>query len=543
MEVSQLNPAAPPSTRRLVRSIMVVMAGFLLTKGVSLFQAIIIADRFGAGAEYDSFASASLLPDYIVRLIGGGALGVAFIPIFSALLNQDDNPGAWQLASRVMNTILTIAAVISLLVMIFAFPLIKYGVARGLDESSQQAAAEMMRILSVASVLFCISGIISGILHGHNHFFLPALAPVFQDLGLLFGVIFFLDSMGIQGLAWGVLLGALLHVGIQIPGLLMFRFRWQPMLGWRDPTLRRVFRLMLPRMLIGVTFIVDLLVINNINSELGEGAVSAFSWALRFIDIPQALIGTAVGIVIFPTLAALTATNRIDERRAAFSAVIRFILVATIPATAGLLLVSHDMLRLLFDAYDSAIIFTSVQLMGAAIIVQSLHEILTRSFYAEQDTQRPLIFAVIATVVTISVVLLFYAVYQAQDPKPPLWSPLAVGGPALGYVLTFLIEVVLLGAVLRKRWGDLDLPNLMQTTLRTLGAATVMVVGVLLLDVLLRAVGFDAYTGSNILLRVILKVLAGAILFTGAALLLGLKEIRLLPRLIRQRENLEGSVA
>lgn len=522
--MTSLNPAAPPHLQRLVRSLLTVMVGFMLTKGVSLLQTIIIANRFGAGSEYDTFVQGSTLPDYIVRLIGGGALGVAFIPVFSALLNKEDPNSAWTLASQVFNTLMLVAVTLSVLVMLTAPWLVKTIIAPGMSDSDVRQTAEIMRILSVGTIIFSLSGILSGVLHGHNHFLLPVLAPIFQDLGLLFGVIFFLDPFGIHGLAWGMLLGAVMHFGIQVPGLFMFKFKWYPKLGWQDPQLRRVMTLMLPRVLIGVAFLVNLIAINNINSRLGEGAASAFSWGIRFMDIPQALIGTATGIVIFPTLSALSALGRIEERRAAFAGALRFILFATIPSTAGIILVSYPALRLLFNEWDSAIIFTAIQILSFAIIIQSLHEVLTRSFYAQQDTLRPLIFSVIATGITVMTVIVMYQIYRAAD--PPLWSPLAVGGPALAYVISFMVEVILLAYTLRKRWGDIALPELMQTAFKTLAATAVMVVSVLLADVILDSAGFGTYTRVNILIQLVVKVGVGMLAFLITAWWMDVQELQ-----------------
>jgi len=534
MTTSEINPAAPPSTQRLVRSALVVMAGFMLTKGVSFLQALIIADRFGAGAEYDTFVQGNTLPDYLVRLIGGGALGVAFIPVFSALLNDDDNDGAWRLASQVFNTLLVVALTVSVFVIIFAPLLVDHIIAPGLNEADAAQTAEIMRILSVGTVIFSVSGILSGVLHGHNHFFLPVLAPIFQDIGLLIGVIVLTGPFGIHGLAWGTLLGALMHFGIQIPGLFMFKWQWKPLLGWNDPKLRQVIKLMLPRAMIGAAFLVNLIVIGNINSRLGEGAASAFGWALRFMDIPQALIGTATGIVIFPTLSALSSMGRIEERKAAFSGALRFILVASIPAAAGLVLVVNPALRILFDADETARIFTAVQIMSLAIIIQSLHEILTRAFYAQQDTLRPLIFSVIATVITVVTVIGMYQIYLAVD--PPLDSPLAVGGPALGYVVAFLVEVILLATVLRRQWGDIALPELMNTGLRTIAATLVMAVAVLAVDQVLIAAGFGDYDSKiTIVMRVGVLVIVGGVTWLAAAWIIRIQELREIPGLLRRR--------
>jgi putative peptidoglycan lipid II flippase len=516
---------------------MMVMAGFMLTKGVSFLQTIIIAGRFGAGSDYDTFAAGSIAPDYIVRLIGGGALGVAFIPIFSGLLNQNQTEAAWRLANQVLNTLLIIALGLALLIMILAYPLVDQVIATGLNPQETAQTAGLMRILSLAAVLFCMSGLVSGILHGHNHFLLPALAPIFQDLGLLFGVVFFLGPLGIYGLAWGTLLGAVLHLGIQLPMLWRMRFQWRPLLDWGDPHLRQVFRLMLPRMVIALTFLVDLTLITNINSNLGEGAISAFSWSLRFIDIPQAILGTTVGIVLFPTLSALTAMGDKTARLAAFEGALRFILASTIPAMAGLVLVSYDALRILFDEWDSAIIFTSIQVMSLAIVVQSLHEILTRSFYAEQDTFRPLLYAIVASVVTVAFVLGGYWVYQQFDPALPLWHPLAVGVPAFGYVMTFLVEVVLLAYFLRRRWGDIALPALLATAGRSLGATLLMVAVILLVRLGMVNLGLNAYSVAHIGLRILAEVGAGLLSFYLAARWFNLPEVTQLTALIREQFN------
>lgn len=550
------NPAAPPKLSRLIRSALVVMLGFAATKGVSLLQTIIIAARFGAGSDYDTFAAGSIAPDYIVQIIGGGALGVAFIPIFSGLLNKDDSESAWQLASQVFNTLLLITLSVSLGVIIFAEPLVRHVIASGLNDADIAQTANIMRILSLAAILFTLSGMASAVLHGHNHFLLPVLAPVFQDLGLLFGVIFFLDLFGIYGLAWGTLLGAVLHIGIQLPGLVHFRWRWFRVLGWQDPRLRQVFRLMVPRIGIGLAFVANLVVITNLSSQLGEGAISAFSWGRRFMDIPQALLGTAVGIVIFPTLSALSATGDKEKRLRRFKAALRFILVTCFPAMIGLILVSYDALRLLFDAGDSAIIYTSIQVLSLAIIVQSVHEILTRSFYAEQDTFRPLIFSILGTGVSVLTMLALFEVYRAQFEvtgfelvqggnawgfeilrqfHPPLRSFIAVGVPALGYVLVFVVENALLIFYLRRRWGDIALPELTQITLKAALASAVMGLVGWLWHELLFAFGFGDYRVSTILIRILTTIALGMGVFFVMGLVLNISEVRTLPKLIRSR--------
>lgn len=534
-----LDHAAPLTPRRLLRSVLVVMFGFGFTKLISLGQVLIIADRFGARADYDSFVAANTAPARLVTLIAGGALTVAFIPVFSGLLNQRDGGGAWKLASQVFNTLLVITIVLSTLIAIFAHPLIEYVIAPGFNDADQiDQSANLMRILMISTVLFALSGLISGTLNGHNHFFLPVLAPIFQDIGLLLGVIFLTgdDALGIYGLAWGTVFGALLHLAIQIPGLLMFRARWFPSLGWTDPRLHEVVRLMLPRMLASGVFIINILAINNIASRLGEGALSAFDWGLRIMDIPEALIGTAIGFVIFPTLSAMTELQQVDERRQLFSEAVRFILVATIPAAAGMLLVGSPATDILFvETREADLVYASVQVFAFALVFQAVHEVVARAFYAQKDTFVPLLVSVAGMVGAIAGMVLAYNIYLNSD--IPLASPFAVGIPAMGYLISFIIELGLLTYILRGRWGNLDGDAINRALFRTLAATALMIIPVLVVDMLITNTMFPDRGRVAGLIRTVIGSGVGVIFFLIGAYLFDLREVKRLPALFRRRRE------
>ncbi len=534
-----LDHAAPLSSRRILQSALVVMMGFGLTKLISLGQVIIIADRFGARANYDSFVAANTAPARLVTLIAGGALTVAFIPVFSGLLNRRDGPGAWRLASQVFNTLLIVTIFLSALIAIFAHPLIEYVIAPGFSDPDQIAqSANLMRILTISTILFALSGLISGTLNGHNHFFLPVLAPIFQDIGLLLGVIFLTgdDMLGIYGLAWGTVLGAVLHLIVQIPGLLMFRARWFPSLGWNDPNLREVVRLMLPRMMASGVFIINILAINNIASRLGEGALSAFDWGLRIMDIPEALIGTAIGFVIFPTLAAMTELKQVEERRQLFSEAVRFISVATIPAAAGMLLIGSPATDILFvNTREANLVYASVQVFAFALVFQAVHEVVARAFYAQKDTVIPLLVSVAGMIGAVLGMVIAYNIYLQSD--WPLASPFVVGIPAMGYLISFVIELGLLTVILKGRWGDLDGSRISRAITRTLAATMVMVIPVILLDLLLTNSLFPERGRIAGLIRVGLGSGVGVVFFVIGAFIFDLQEVKRLPQLFRRRNK------
>src|SRR5262249_36248497 len=261
---------------------------------------------FGVGREWDTFVTANSLPDLIFTLISGGALAYAFIPIFSGYLARDDKPGAWRLTSHVINTVFSATIVVSIIVFFAAPWLVAHIVAPGFEPAAQQQTADLMRILLISTLIFSVSGISMGILQSHNHFLLPALAPIMFDLGILFGAGFLIKPFGVRGIAYGAVLGAAMHFAIQVPGLIRYGIRWRPELGWNDPMLWKVIKLMLPRVAGLGLFSLNFLVMNNIASRLGEGSVSALNWGWRLMQIPETLIGTAMGIVIFPTLAYLS---------------------------------------------------------------------------------------------------------------------------------------------------------------------------------------------------------------------------------------------
>ncbi|MEZ4667486.1 MAG: lipid II flippase MurJ [Anaerolineae bacterium] len=264
--------------QKLVRSTVVVMAAFAVAKIISLGQTVLIANVFGVGREWDTFVTANSIPELIFTLIAGGALAHAFIPIFSSYLARDDNAGAWRITSYVINTVFSVTLIVSVIVFLIAPWLVAQIVAPGFDAIGQAQTVELMRILLISTLIFSVSGISMGILQSYNSFFLPAIAPIMFDLGILFGAGFLLKPFGVHGIAYGAVLGAALHFAVQVPGLLRFKIRWQVGMGWKDPVLHQVIRLMLPRVAGLGLFSLNFLIMNNIASRLGEGSVSALSW-------------------------------------------------------------------------------------------------------------------------------------------------------------------------------------------------------------------------------------------------------------------------
>ena len=538
--------------RHIARSTLTVMIAFGAAKLISLLQTIIIAQAFGVGRELDAYVAANRIPELIVILISGGALTHAFIPVFSGFLAKGDLESAWRLSSHLINTILTLAFIISVCVFLNAPWLVANVVAPGFDASAANDTVDMMRILLLSTIIFAVSGIFSGILNSHQHFLLPALAPIMFDLGILFGVIFLLPRLGVHGIAVGAVIGSALHFGIQVPGLLRYKMRWRLELGLSDPQLWRVIRLMLPRIGGLGVFSLNFLVMNNIASRLGVGSVSALDWGWRLMQIPQTLIGTAMGIVIFPTLAALSEMNDLEGKRGAMTSALRFILVGSIPAAIGLVVLGRPMISLLergaFDASASALVYSTLTMFTLGLIVHSTLEVIARSFYADKDTLTPLFAALggalinfvlalaLSDVETVSANSLLNSVARSL-PSLALQPEVGnVSGLALANSLGVMFEVVSLLYILRRRWHGIHEHALSLCLLKTLAASLIMAAVIVAVDAVWEQVLPQAGLTVTIA-RLAVEAVLGLAAFALAALLLRMRELAELWQIVMHRAS------
>jgi putative peptidoglycan lipid II flippase len=519
--------------QHIVQSTALLMVLFGIAKAISLVQTVIIARFFGIGSEWDAYVTANRIPELIVILISGGALGHAFIPIFSGYLARDAKTDGYKLASHVVNVVFTLAIIISGIVFVFAPFLVRNVIASGFDDVTAIQTVNMMRLLLLGTIIFAVSGIFSGILHSHNHFLLPAVAPIMYDVGILFGVVFLLEPFGVYGVAIGTVLGAALHLLVQVPGLIRNGVRWFPELGLGDPELWRVARLMLPR--IGGLFVFqfNFIVMTNIASRMGTGAVSALDWGWRLMQIPQTLIGTAMGIVIFPTLAAFSEIEDKDGKRDAMSGALSFIMIASIPAAIGLILVGQPLLSLLeggaFDESATVLVYGTLRMFTLGLIVHSMLEVVARSFYADKDTYTPLWAALGGA--TINLVLSVVLTGAWTEGQPPLER---VSMLALANSLGVMFEVGVLLVLLRRRWHGINENKLTMTTLKTLVASLVMALAVIAVEVIFTLLGLQGRLLFTVG-QVGVQVIVGGIVFLIATSWLGMDDVKTLIRLILRR--------
>jgi putative peptidoglycan lipid II flippase len=537
---AKLSPSRLQRNRRIARSTLTVMIAFAIAKVISLAQTLIIAQAFGVGRELDAYVAANRIPELIVILISGGALTHAFIPIFSGFLAKGDLDAAWRLSSNLISTIFMLALLISAVVFLLAPWLVNHIVAPGFDAATARNTIDMMRILLLSTIIFAISGIFSGILNSHQHFLLPALAPIMFDVGILAGVLFLLPRFGVHGIALGAVLGSALHFSIQVPGLIRYQMRWRFGLGLRNPQLWRVIRLMLPRIGGLGVFSLNFLVMNNIASRLGVGSVSALDWGWRLMQIPQTLLGTAMGIVIFPTLAALSEINDLSGKRDAMSGALRFLLISSIPAAIALILLGRPLISLLergaFDASASSLVYSTLSMFTLGLIVHSALEVIARSFYADKDTLTPLFAALGGAAINFAAAIILsdsravdnsLFLNSVSDVMPFAGIKREIGnvsGLALANSLGVMFEVLVLLHILRRRWRGIQESALARTLWKTLVASLFMAAAIVLVDMLW--IGAVHNRGITLtLMRLLVEGAIGSAAFAIVAILLKMQEI------------------
>jgi len=482
---------------------------------MGLVRNIIIARQFGIGADLDAYYAAFKLPDLLFTVVAGGALATAFIPVFTDVLANEGRARAWRLASAITNLVLLIVGAFAALAAIFAPWLVSTLIAPGFDAAQEAEAVGVMRIVLFSTLLFAISAVQSGVLHGLKHFLLPALAPVLYPLGIITGAIWLTPTMGIRGLAIGAVIGAALHLAVKIPGLIYYGFQWLPVLDIGSAAIRRVAVLMGPRILDLAVFHLTLLATTNLASRLSPGSVSALEWGWDAMQIPETLIGTAFGLVAFPTMSDLAARHDVSGLRHTLGETLRAVLALTIPAAVALILLGRPVLAILyqrgaFDAAATEAVYVALRLYALGLVGHACLELAARAFFAQQDTLTPLLVAIGSATVNIGLAIV-------------LMRPMGYGGLALANSLAVSAEVLVLLFILRRRWGRVEGREILNTMGRVLAATLLM--GVSMVGVL--TLGQAA--GLNSLWIVATGGLAGGVVYLGAGLLLNVRALHRLP--------------
>ena len=457
MTTAPVRAIPKPALSHVARSSLLVAAFFALDKGLGFVRQVIIGRQFGISAELDAFNAANNLPDLLFALISGGALALALIPVLAEVLERQGRPPMWELFSRIGNWAFLLTAGLALGIAALAGPIVRseLGIAPGFTPDLQALVVNLMRLNLVATLIFSLSGLVMAGLQANQHFLLPAMAPVFYDIGQIFGALVLAPSVGlalgplrlpaagwgVHGLVVGVILGAVLHLAIQIPGLLRFRFRWTPRLGLHHPGLQQVAHLLGPRILTIGAFNLIFIVQDNLASRLGVGAVTALAFGWLIMQVPETIVGTALGTALLPTLSEQVARGDEQAFAASLGRAVQVLLAFCLPATVILAIVIRPLVQAAFgfDAAGTDLVAWATRAYLLGLTGHSLLEVAARAFYARMDARTPLL-------ATMAGAVLFVVAGIG------LFTPLGAPGIGLANSLAFSLEAGLLLVLLSRRF-------------------------------------------------------------------------------------------
>ena len=396
----------------------------------------------------DAYTAAFTIPDFMFFILTSGALAVSFIPVFNQRLVTGNKKSAWELSSSVLNLMALVTLVASILIMIFADPLVRYVVGPGLDEPGTILAINMMRVIAINPFLMSISTVLSSIQQAVGRFVFYALAPAVYNIGILVGIVWFTNGInifgvqifdgGIMGVALGVVFGAILQVIISLIGLIGLGVDYEFKIYWKNHGFRSVLKLLPARSLDQGIDYVNTIVNTNLSSRMGAGAMRSYQQATSLHQMPVNLIGVAISTAFFPKMTENVGEGKDEEFLATFRVALRTIIWISLPVAIVSFFARGYVTSFIKNGGDN-LIASVLGTLVLAIFARSVFHIASRGFYARQDTRTPFVVSIIAVGFSTLLAILF-----------TIWG---FGPEGLGYAQSIgaVLEIIILLTLLNRK--------------------------------------------------------------------------------------------
>jgi len=520
------------SRRSLARAGLLVTGAFFAARILGWIRLLVLSTTFGASSDLDAFFAAFRIPDLIFQLVAAGALGTALIPVIAGLLSADERDRAWRVTSTVANLMLAALGVLAVVVFIFA-PWIIPAVTPGFDAAEMDLTITLSRIMLLSPIFLALGAVANSVLNARHHFLAPAIAPIVYNLAIIAAALFLAPFIGIVGVAIGVVVGSMLLLVVQIPPLVRGGFRYVPRVDLRDAAARQTLLLMAPRAVgLGVGQL-SLVITTALASLLATGSITAYNVAFTVLQIPIGIIGVPLGIVALPAMSTELARGSVKRYTDLLVKSLRLILFVMLPMTAFGIVLRRQVITLLFDygQFDArAVDLTSDALFFflLGLASESLIVILARAFYAGRDTRTPVVAAIVAVVVNLTVAIVAL-------------GPLGLPGLALGLAVGSWVETVILVAILRVRVAGFSVGELVDAGIRSgIAALAGGIVTFAVARSVESALGPDL-SKPELAIQVVLAGGLGMLAVVGVAVVLRIPELPTILGLMRDALRRSGS--
>ena len=400
----------------------------------------------------DAYTAAFTIPDFMFFILTSGALSVSFIPVFNQRLMSGNKKSAWELSSSLLNLLATLTLITSVLIMIFADPLIRYIVSPGLDESGMILAINMTRVIAINPFLFSIATVLTSVQQAVRRFVFYAFAPAIYNIGVIIGITCFTGGInifgvqifegGIMGVALGVILGAIMQLVVSLIGMFGLGFDYDFKIYWKNQGFRTILKLLPPRSLDQGIDYVNSIVSTNLSSRMGAGAVRSFNQATSLQTMPVNLIGVAISTAFFPKLTEELGGGDKREFYKTFRQALRMITWIALPVSVIAFFARGYVTSFISNIGNNDQNGTIASILGTlcvAIFARSVFHIASRGFYAFQDTKTPFRVSIVAIGATILLMVLFTVLGWGVD------------GLGVAQSIGAVLEITILLAILQKR--------------------------------------------------------------------------------------------
>ena len=406
----------------------------------------------------DAYTVAFIIPDFMFSILVSGALTVTFVPVFNQLRNDKrykDNRGAWELTSSVLNLMSLVTLGISVLIMIFAEPLIQYVVGPYLSEASRALATSMMRVIAINPFLFSISGIMTSLQQAYGRFFFYAIAPAIYNLGIILGITMFTDGItlfgwrvfdgGIMGVAIGVVFGSICQLAVSAIGVMGLGFKYSFKIFWDNEGFLKVLKIFPARSLDQGADYLNSLVETRLASGMAPGTIASYYQALTLHTMPINLIGVAISNAAFASMTEKLSLGQTGQFKREVRIILRTIVWIALPI-AVISFFARGYIVSFVKSGGNQLIAGLFGALVVAIFFRSIYHILARTFYAQQDTKTPFYVSLVAITINIGLAVIFTTIFKF-DAYGLAWSQ----------SITALVEVIILSIAMRfKVKGILD---------------------------------------------------------------------------------------
>ncbi len=405
-------------TKHITLGALILGGSYFFSAVLGLLRDRLLAGSFGAGLELDVYFASFRIPDFIYHILILGGLVVSFLPLFSEYFSRNKEE-AWKMTNYILNTLLVFLILISFIFFIFTPWLIRW-IFPGFGPEHHNLAIPLTRLLFLSPILFGISNLFSGILQYFRRFFIYGLTPILYNLAIIFGIIFLVPYFGIFGVGIGVILGAALHMAIQIPTAVRCGFSYKFLFNLKYPAIKRIFKLMLPRIFGVAAQQINLIIITAIASMVSLGAISVFNFSNNLQSLPLGIIGAAFAVSVFPTLSQAWAQDQKKEFLENFFFVFRRILFLIIPISILIFFLRTEIVNFIlktgfFGISEAKLTAACLGLFSFSIFAQALIPLLAKSFFSLQDTKTPTLITICS--VTLNIGLAFFLVWLFKFPN------------------------------------------------------------------------------------------------------------------------------